>query len=71
MEEEFARAFYHADVLVVLPIYAAGEDPIPGITAERLAGEIKRFGHRDVSYAPIVLTSLPAKRRLSFALDDR
>jgi UDP-N-acetylmuramate--alanine ligase len=52
LSEEFARAFYHADVLLVLPIYAAGEDPIPGVTAERLAGEIKRFGHRDVSYAP-------------------
>jgi hypothetical protein len=28
------------------------------------------FDARDVSYAPIVLTSHPAKRRLSFALDD-
>ena len=28
------------------------------------------FDARDVSYAPIVLTSHPAKRRLSFTLDD-
>jgi hypothetical protein len=28
------------------------------------------FDARDVGYAPIVLTSHPAKRRLSFALDD-
>jgi len=28
------------------------------------------FDARDVGYAPIVLTSRPAKRRLSFALDD-
>ena len=28
------------------------------------------FDARDVDYAPIVLTSHPAKRRLSFALDD-
>jgi len=28
------------------------------------------FDARDVSYAPLVLTSHPAKRRLSFALDD-
>jgi hypothetical protein len=28
------------------------------------------FDAHDVSYAPIVLTSHPAKRRLSFALDD-
>ena len=51
LEDEFARAFYHADTLVVLPIYAAGEEPIPGTTAERLAGLIKKFGHRDVAYA--------------------
>jgi UDP-N-acetylmuramate--alanine ligase len=51
LEDDFARAFYHADVLIVLPIYAASEEPIPGITAERLVEEIKKFGHRDVSYA--------------------
>ena len=28
------------------------------------------FDARDVSYAPIVLTSHPAQRRLSFALDE-
>jgi hypothetical protein len=28
------------------------------------------FAGRDVTYAPIVLTSHPPKRRLSFALDD-
>jgi len=52
LEEEFARAFYHADVLVLLPVYAAGEDPIPGVTSEHLASEIKRFGHRDVTFVP-------------------
>jgi UDP-N-acetylmuramate--alanine ligase len=51
LEEDFARAFYDADVVLMLPIYAAGEEPIPGITAERLVERIKEFGHRDVSYA--------------------
>jgi len=51
LEEDFARAFYQADVLIVLPIYAAGEEAIPGITAERLVEQAKKFGHRDVSYA--------------------
>jgi len=51
LEEDFARAFYHADILIVLPIYAASEEPIPGITAERLVEQVKKFGHRDVSYA--------------------
>jgi UDP-N-acetylmuramate--alanine ligase len=50
LRTEFARAFYHADVLLVLPIYAASEDPIPGVTAERLVADIKNFGHRDVGY---------------------
>ena len=51
LEEEFARSFYDADVVVVLPIYPAGEQPIPGVSAERLADRIKQFGHRNVSYA--------------------
>jgi UDP-N-acetylmuramate--alanine ligase len=52
LEEDFARAFYDADVVLILPVYAAGEEPIPGITAERLVERMKEFGHRDVSYAP-------------------
>ena len=51
LQEEFARAFYHADIVVVVPIYAAGEEPIPGVTAAGLAALIKKFGHRDVSCA--------------------
>ena len=30
--DEFSRAFYQSDVLVVLPIYAASEDPIEGVS---------------------------------------
>jgi len=52
LEEEFARAFYHADVVIVLPIYPAGEDAIEGVRAEKLAALIKKHGHRDVTYAP-------------------
>jgi UDP-N-acetylmuramate--alanine ligase len=52
LEEEFARAFNFTDVLIVLPIYAASEEPIPGITAENLVERIKKFGHRDVCFAP-------------------
>jgi UDP-N-acetylmuramate--alanine ligase len=35
--DEFSIAFSGADTVIVLPIYAASEDPIPGVTAERLA----------------------------------
>ena len=38
--EEFSGAFTDADTVIVLPIYAASEEPIPGVTAERLAATI-------------------------------
>jgi UDP-N-acetylmuramate--alanine ligase len=38
--DEFGAAFDDADSVTVLPIYAASEDPIPGVTAERLAERI-------------------------------
>jgi len=47
---EFATAFNDADVLVVLGIYAASEEPIPGITGEALAEAVRSHGHRDVTY---------------------
>ena len=47
--EEFGAAFADADTVIVLPIYAAGEEPIAGVTAEALAGRIA--GPR-VEFAP-------------------
>jgi UDP-N-acetylmuramate--alanine ligase len=48
--EDFATAFYAADVVVVLDIYAAGEEPLPEVTAEALAKAIAGHGHREVRY---------------------
>jgi UDP-N-acetylmuramate--alanine ligase len=39
--DEFSGAFKDADTVIVLPIYAASEEPIPGVTAERLAERIQ------------------------------
>jgi len=39
--DQFAGAFKDADTVFVLPIYAASEQPIPGVTAERLADRIE------------------------------
>ncbi|MGA2672734.1 MAG: UDP-N-acetylmuramate--L-alanine ligase [Terracidiphilus sp.] len=39
--DRFSDAFVDADSVVVLPIYAASEEPIPGVTAERLAEKIQ------------------------------
>ncbi|MFN0063209.1 MAG: UDP-N-acetylmuramate--L-alanine ligase [Myxococcaceae bacterium] len=46
---EFATAFNDADVLVLLGIYAAGEEPISGVTGKVLANAISAHGHKDVS----------------------
>ena len=47
--EQFGGAFKDADTVIVLPIYAASEEPIPGVTAECLAARIQ--GPR-VEFAP-------------------
>jgi len=48
--DDFVVAFNNADVLFILDIYAASEQPIEGITAEVLTENIKKFGHKNVSY---------------------
>lgn len=49
---DFAECFGQADRLWVVDIYAAGEDPIPGVSSPWLVGEILRAGHRGVDYCP-------------------
>ena len=39
---EFGPALALADEVVLTEIYAAGEDPLPGVTIERLADEVQR-----------------------------
>ncbi|MEM6647640.1 MAG: UDP-N-acetylmuramate--L-alanine ligase [Bacteroidota bacterium] len=48
--DEFARAFFNADVLVLTDVYGAREAPIDGVSGQLLADRAKRFGHRDVHY---------------------
>lgn len=43
--EEFATAFNDADMVYVTPVYAAGEQPMEGVSAADLVGKIKRHGH--------------------------
>lgn len=49
--DEFSRAFYQSDVLVVLPIYAASEEPIEGVTGQALGRRIIAHGHKQVVIA--------------------
>ncbi len=49
---EFTKAFYQTDVLIVTDIYPASEEPIPGVSAEKLAKSISEHGHGNVVYLP-------------------
>jgi UDP-N-acetylmuramate--alanine ligase len=59
--EEFSTAFLGADSVVVLPIYAASEEPIEGVTGELLASKIKgtkvQFGRNFGEAVQTALTS--------------
>jgi len=48
--DDFVKAFYDADMLVLTDIYAAGEQPIPGATSEALFKKIKQHGQKEVTY---------------------
>jgi UDP-N-acetylmuramate--alanine ligase len=49
--DDFTRSFYQSDVLLVLPIYAAGEQKIEGLTGRKLCEGIKAHGHKEVFYS--------------------
>ena len=50
--DEFTRSFYQSDLLVVLPIYSAGEKEIKGVDSRLLFEEIRAHGHKDVVFMP-------------------
>jgi UDP-N-acetylmuramate--alanine ligase len=45
--DDFSACFNDADTVIVAPVYAAGEQPIPGVTHEELVNRIRARGHRD------------------------
>lgn len=45
--DDFAACFNDADTVFVAPIYAAGEQPMAGVTHEELVNRIRARGHRD------------------------
>ncbi|WP_210357774.1 UDP-N-acetylmuramate--L-alanine ligase [Sphingomonas beigongshangi] len=47
--EDFQTAFNDADRVLVTPVYAAGEAPVPGVDAEALVEGLKRRGHRSAA----------------------
>ena len=47
--DDFTRAFYETDKLILLPIYSAGEATIAGISHTLLCEGIQAHGHKDVT----------------------
>lgn len=47
---EFGTAFHNADEVLVLDIYAAGEDPLEGLSGEVVADTMISHGHREARY---------------------
>ena len=48
--DDFTKAFYQADHIAVMDVYAAGEEPRPGVCAEKLAEGISGHGHKSCCY---------------------
>lgn len=48
--DRFVISFNEADILVVCPIFSAGENAIDGVSAESLAQGIKEHGHKEVIF---------------------
>ncbi len=46
--EGFCTCFNDADRVIVAPVYAAGEDPLPGVDAAALAAGLIAHGHKSV-----------------------
>ena len=46
--DDFQNAFNDADIVLVAPVYAAGEEPIEGVDSAALAEGLRAHGHRMV-----------------------
>jgi UDP-N-acetylmuramate--alanine ligase len=50
--DEFARAFFDADVVFVTDVYAAREAEMDGVNGGQVAERARTFGHRAAHYEP-------------------
>ncbi len=46
--QDFGRAFFSCDLLILAPIYPAREQPIPGVTSKLIADAAVQSGHHNV-----------------------
>ncbi|MBI1785480.1 UDP-N-acetylmuramate--L-alanine ligase, partial [Candidatus Sumerlaeota bacterium] len=52
LAHEFGGAFREADMIVVTDVYAAGEDPIEGVSGNNIYAQVVADGHPAVYYIP-------------------
>jgi UDP-N-acetylmuramate--alanine ligase len=50
--DRFVISFNEADVLIITPIFSAGENAINGVTGQWLSKGIKEHGHKEVLFSP-------------------
>jgi UDP-N-acetylmuramate--alanine ligase len=48
--EEFFTSFNQADTVIIMDIYAAGEQPISGVSGRAIYEGVKRHGHKDAAF---------------------
>ena len=48
--DEFSSCFNDADVVMIAPVYSAGEAPIDGVSSEALVAGLRAAGHRDARF---------------------
>ena len=48
LHSEFGGAFLESDLLFILPIYPAGEQPIEGVSSRLIYDAVKEAGHKEV-----------------------
>ncbi|MDE3202018.1 MAG: UDP-N-acetylmuramate--L-alanine ligase [Acidobacteriota bacterium] len=61
--DDFGGAFAAADTLTVLPIYAASEEPIAGVTADALAAKVKGPRVKTVADFPAAIAAVTAEAK--------
>jgi UDP-N-acetylmuramate--alanine ligase len=63
--EEFSKCFVDADSVIVTPIYAAGEQPIPGVSSEHIAHQIRLHSFHNSKDTTYVAQSLDDAAQLA------
>ncbi|MBE7184920.1 MAG: UDP-N-acetylmuramate--L-alanine ligase [Methylobacterium mesophilicum] len=63
--DDFSACFNDADTVMVAPVYAAGEEPIEGVSSDELVGRIRAGGHRDARFIEGPQAIAPAVRELA------